>query len=276
MPFRIIKDTIRTSRNVNSLTDFQFRVWVHLITYVDDYGRGSADAELLKGLLFPRRAGVTLRQINDAIGALASKGMISLYEFDGEPYFYFPKWGEHQRIRTKVSKFPEPAASGGESPQMAADGGESPQMAARNQNQNQKPIKKPEPEYTARAPAHTREEDAGDAVFNAFWASYPRKSGEIKGAYMEFLHALDTGATPDEIMAALKWQADEWQREGEPRYIPSPQKWLENRRWEEQRREAGTGKKAGKAGMPLTAEQYAAQTPKPVDMAALKKAVDLI
>ena len=104
----MIKDTIRTSRNVNGLTDFQFRVWVHLITYVDDFGRGSADAELLKGLLFPRRHGITVKQINDAIGALANKGMVILYDIDGEPYLYFPKWGEHQRIRTKVSKFPEP------------------------------------------------------------------------------------------------------------------------------------------------------------------------
>ena len=44
---RMIKETIRTSRSVNNMTDFQFRVWVYLITYVDDYGRGSADSELL-------------------------------------------------------------------------------------------------------------------------------------------------------------------------------------------------------------------------------------
>ena len=134
MPYRMIKDTLRTSRNVSSLTDFQFRVWVHLITYVDDYGRGSADAELLKGILFPRRHGVTIKQIQDAIGALASKDMIRLYDFDGEPYFYFPKWGEHQRIRTKVSKFPEPPAECGELPQSAAECGELPP-----ETRNQKP-----------------------------------------------------------------------------------------------------------------------------------------
>lgn len=137
MPNRMIKETLRTSRNVNSLTDFQFRVWVHLISYVDDFGRGSADAELLKGLLFPRRHGVTVKQIQDAIGTLASKGMVILYESDGEPYFYFPKWGEHQRIRNKVSKFPEPAADCGELPQVAADCGELPLETKPNQVRNQ-------------------------------------------------------------------------------------------------------------------------------------------
>lgn len=108
MSNRIIKESIRTSKNVNSLTDFQFRVWVYLITYVDDYGRGSADPELLKGLVFTRRRGVTEQQISKALADLANTGMITLYEVDGESYLYFPNWDKHQRIQTKKSKFPTP------------------------------------------------------------------------------------------------------------------------------------------------------------------------
>ncbi len=111
MPNRIIKETIRTSKSVNALTDFQFRLWLYLITYVDDFGRGSADPELLKGLVFPRRKGVTEGQISDALTVLANTGMIILYENDGESYFYFPNWGDHQRIQTRHSKFPDPAES---------------------------------------------------------------------------------------------------------------------------------------------------------------------
>lgn len=108
MPNRIIKDTIRTSKKINALTDFQFRLWVYLITYVDDYGRGSADPEIIKGFVFPRRKKVNETDIKDALAALASTGCISLYDIDGESYFCFPSWGEHQRIQTKRSKFPEP------------------------------------------------------------------------------------------------------------------------------------------------------------------------
>lgn len=165
MPNRMIKETLRTSRNVNSLTDFQFRVWVHLISYVDDFGRGSADAELLKGLLFPRRHGVTVKQIQDAIGTLASKGMVILYESDGEPYFYFPKWGEHQRIRNKVSKFPEPAADCGELPQVAADCGELPLETKPSRNQVET---KREAEAKTHAHAPAREDNDLSRVMTFF------------------------------------------------------------------------------------------------------------
>jgi len=61
--------------------------------------------------VFPRRKGITEAQISDALGVLANTGMVTLYEYDGEPYFYFPKWGEHQRIQTKKSRFPDPEES---------------------------------------------------------------------------------------------------------------------------------------------------------------------
>lgn len=108
MPNRIIKESIRTSKTVNTMTDFQFRVWVYLITYVDDYGRGSADPELIKGLVFPRRKRLAESDIEKALEDLAGMGCISLYSVDGESYFYFPNWGNHQRIQSKKSKFPSP------------------------------------------------------------------------------------------------------------------------------------------------------------------------
>lgn len=108
MPNRIIKETIRTSRSANALSDFEFRLFVHLITYADDYGRGSADPELIKGMVFPRRKGVTEAQIAKALDALATVGIVSLYIVDGEPFFQFSAWSKHQQIRAKVSKFPAP------------------------------------------------------------------------------------------------------------------------------------------------------------------------
>ena len=108
MPNRILKESIRTSKKVNALSDFQFRMWAYLITYADDYGRGSADAELIKGIVFPRRRGITESQIKEAFASMASIGIVNLYEVDGEPYFYFPNWDVHQTVRAKKSKFPAP------------------------------------------------------------------------------------------------------------------------------------------------------------------------
>ena len=108
MPNRIIKESIRTSKSITALSDFQFRLWTYLLTYVDDYGRGSADPELLKGFVFPRRKGVTEGTIQKTLAELATIGSVILYEVDGEPYLCFPNWSEHQSVRNKVSKFPAP------------------------------------------------------------------------------------------------------------------------------------------------------------------------
>jgi len=142
VPNRIIKESIRTSKSVNALTDFQFRMWLYLITYVDDYGCGSADPEILKGFVFPRRKGVTESQIRDALTSLANSGMIVLYENDGESYFYFPKWGDHQRIQSKVRKYPDPAestVSHGESRYVTVSHGESPLESNPIQNTESNP-----------------------------------------------------------------------------------------------------------------------------------------
>lgn len=137
MPNRIIKDSIRTSKTVNGMTDFQFRLWVYLITYVDDYGRGSADPELLKGFVFPRRKGITESTIEKALLDLANSGSVLLYEVDGEPYFCFPNWSDHQRIQTKKSKFPAPDDG---SPRLSTvTHGDSPPESESNPNTNPNP-----------------------------------------------------------------------------------------------------------------------------------------
>ena len=114
MPNRIIKESIRTSKKINTLTDFEFRFWTYLITYVDDFGRGSADPELINSIVFPRIRGLTDDEVASTLSRLDSCGCIKLYEFDGEPYFYFPNWGKHQTVRNKKSKYPDPCASTGE------------------------------------------------------------------------------------------------------------------------------------------------------------------
>ena len=69
-----------------------------------------------------------------------------------------------------------------------------------------------------------------DDGFDAFWAAYPKKGGDIKACYMEYLHALDTGATPQMLLQAVEAQKGEW-KNTEKRYIPNPERWLENRGW---------------------------------------------
>lgn len=108
---RMIKETIRTDLQINRLTDFQFRLWTYLLTYVDDYGRGSADPDLVKGFCFPRRKDVTAKSISAGFKELQNEGLVKIYRVDEEVYFYFPSWEKHQRIQAKRSLYPEPPSS---------------------------------------------------------------------------------------------------------------------------------------------------------------------
>jgi hypothetical protein len=238
----MLKETIRTSKKVNGLSDFLFRIWIYLITYVDDYGRGSADPEILKGFVFPRKKGITEQQIEEALHSLANSGMIILYESEGEPFFYFPNWEKHQQIRAKKSRFPvpEPGSILQANPselqapdingyQMISDD----IICARNpiqsnMNTNTNPNTKVNSRARARETAQPEEKDPDG--FEAFWEAYPRKTGDIREAYFAYTEALKTGVTKEELIAAAEAKHKNTAPE-DFKFIPAAEKWLNNKGW---------------------------------------------
>lgn len=159
MPNRIIKESAFTSDKVAQLSDFEFRLWVGLITQADDAGRGDARPAIIKGRVFALRERTTVKDIADALCALAAAGCVSLYSVGGKPYFRFPSWSEHQRVRNAIPKYPGPEEADETppsfdiSPQVAANRGEAQRSAAQSNpiqsNQNPNPIQ----ECSPRAPA---------------------------------------------------------------------------------------------------------------------------
>ena len=105
---RIIKESICTSEKIAGLTDFQFRLWVHLITYVDDFGRGDARPSIIRGKCFPLRERLTNTDIAKGLAELADIGCVNLYTVGGRPYLCLPGWEKHQTVRRKISKIPAP------------------------------------------------------------------------------------------------------------------------------------------------------------------------
>lgn len=213
MPNRIIKDSIRTSKTVNTMTDFQFRLWIFLITYVDDFGRGSADPELLKGFVFPRRKGITETTIKKTLAELANIGSVTLYEVDGEPYLCFPNWGEHQAVRNKVSKFPAPE-----------DGKI---IVASNCEQ----LKSSESKCP-RNPIQSESNTCANAdAFDAFWSAYPKKKNkeDARKAFAKVKAPVET------LLAAIAAQkkSEAWTKD-KGQFIPYPATWLRCGAWEDE------------------------------------------
>lgn len=228
MPNRIIKDSITKSEKLSELTDFQFRLWVHLITYVDDYGRGDARPAIIRGACFPLRDRMTNKDIEKGLADLAGAGCVGLYKVDGKPYLYFPNWEQHQRVRQKVSKCPGPEDCDEETPS-AASCGELPQDAARIQSR----IQNPESESRIQNP-NTRE--TRGAEFEKFWSAYPRKEGKQKAraAFEKVTVPLET------LLEALERQktSAQWTKD-DGQFIPHPATWLNGKRWEDQLPQAG-------------------------------------
>lgn len=108
MPNRVIKESIKRSPQIDSLTWFEEVVFYRLLVTADDFGCMDARPLLLKSELFPIKEGVTKKAVEDAINRLASVGLLQKYEASGMPYVCFPKWELHQRIRTKHRKYPAP------------------------------------------------------------------------------------------------------------------------------------------------------------------------
>lgn len=198
MPNRIIKESLCSSEKISLLTDFEFRLWIGLITQADDTGRGDARPAIIKGHIFPLRDRITVKDISGALHGLAAKGCISLYEIDGRSYFWFPSWAKHQRIRDAKPKFPAPpsdelpfqaensdpdqfAATRGDSRQLAANRGEPPQLAA---NCGLNPIQ-----------SNTIQSNPSSAL-----------SAEIDGIEIELI--LNTG----ELYPVSKSKADRWRQ----------------------------------------------------------------
>lgn len=110
MPDRIIKESAFTSEKIAALTDFEFRVWVGLITMANDRGVGDARPAIIKGRIFALRERLTLRDIDNALRTLAAHGCVSLFTRDGKPYYAFPKWAEYYGAERQTQKQTEEPA----------------------------------------------------------------------------------------------------------------------------------------------------------------------
>ena len=138
MPNRIIKETVRTSEEINELNWFEECLFYRLITAADDNGRFDGRAAVIKGALFPLSEKVTKKAVEDAIAHLVNVGLLRYYEVNDKPYVLFPTWEKHQRVRNKRSKYPAPNDENDNSPQLAATRRLNPIRIQSNPNPNPK------------------------------------------------------------------------------------------------------------------------------------------
>lgn len=217
MPNRVIKESIKRSPQIDSLTWFEEVVFYRLIVTADDYGCVDGRPVLLKNELFPTKDNVTRKSVEDAIRKLVSAGLLRAYEVNGMPYLLFPTWEKHQRIRNKRRKYPEPTEKDfltASCCQMTADCPPESESESKSESES-------ESESNPRAGA-----------FAEFWAAYPRKVG--KEAARRAFAKVPKEAWPLLVPAVNAQKLSrQWQKDG-GQYIPNPATWLNQGRWEDE------------------------------------------
>lgn len=107
MPNRILKESICTSESLDQLNSFQENVFYRLIVNCDDFGRMDARLKVLAARLYPLKD-IRAEQIENALQALSSAGLVTRYNVGGKPFVQMKTWERHQQIRAKKSKYPAP------------------------------------------------------------------------------------------------------------------------------------------------------------------------
>lgn len=105
MANRILRDWT-ASEKIDLLTSSAEVFFTRLIMKADDHGCFHANPKLLKAALFPLRE-VPDSHIEEWLGECSYHGIIQIYSIDGKRYLKIVDF--RQRLRTMVSKFPQPA-----------------------------------------------------------------------------------------------------------------------------------------------------------------------
>ena len=217
MPNRILKESICSSDSINELSWFEECLFYRLIVNCDDYGRFDGRTAIIKNRLFPLKDGITAKSVENALIKLVNAGMVVMYEFDGKPFLYLPRWSEHQSIRNKRSKYPDPS--------------ECEEMKASASNCNQLHANVPVIQSESESKKESESESKTRAMFSEWWGKYPRKVDK-----QDAVKAWDKLKLTDDIYKAImdgleKW-VEYWDERNEPDFIPHPSTWINKRRWE--------------------------------------------
>lgn len=218
MPNRFIKESCRSSKNLDKITDFEERLFWRLITTADDFGRFQACPSLVRASCFPYRS-ISLVNIEKALLGLQSNSLIILYSVGDRQYGEFSTWEKHQgKARARNSKYPN-----------RLDGS----MLADEINCLQLKVVPDNLVHSPNTNTNTNLDslNSSESEFEQFWKAYPKKIGGRKNALRAWNKAKDRPSIQNILMAIeLAKQTEQWKRDS-GQYIPYPATWINQGRW---------------------------------------------
>lgn len=110
---RTVKPEFFRSRSLSRVSIPARVTFAGLWCEADDCGNGIADADILKGALWPKTAEVSVADVEAHLLELAAEH-ITLYVVDGERYFSVVQWAKHQASAYRRGEAKHPGPDQGE------------------------------------------------------------------------------------------------------------------------------------------------------------------
>ena len=229
------------STKVSALSHLEFRVWVDAELVADDFG------VLPDSPAIVRAGNDALSSCPDdvirvALDALVKVGLMLAFRHQSQAYLCDPRWQDFQKIvYPRRTYYPAPG------PEVFRKLSVETQKLFRNLHPSLQKVSASRARYananaersTQTLPSSNGEEPEKGAVgpveFAAFWSAYPRKTG--KGAALRIWVKMRPPL--DAVITALDWQRQsaDWTKDG-GQFIPHPSTYLNERRWEDEPRQA--------------------------------------
>lgn len=251
---RTIKPEFFTSPDTASVSHTARLLYVAMWCLADDYGRGEMNMLQLRAFAFPEEdqwLDSELQRQSKEFQSLCKEVVngfgIDVYKHRGRTFYSIPSWDEHQKTQRRAkSKHPAPDDPDSSPDQRfsVSEGASESLQGSSERTQGKTPLGtgkgNMEREHRnisseASSDLSARRSDARPIeyppAFEDWWKTYPRRrNASKKDAAKQWAEATKT-IDPAEL---LRLTASYAENPGvdDARYIPHPQKWLRDRRWE--------------------------------------------
>lgn len=110
MPSRMVREGLLDSDPLRSAGEPAEILFTRLMLVADDYGRFDGRVTVICRRCWPL-GGPSEPDVSQRLAALVREKLITLYESDGKPYIYLPKFNQRLRLKNP-SKYPDPPGEG--------------------------------------------------------------------------------------------------------------------------------------------------------------------
>ena len=198
MPNRILKESITTSCEIDSLTAEEERLFYRLVVVCDDFGRMDARPQIIRAKCFPLKIdAVKDKDIDKWLGSLVKHNLVTIYEVNNKKYLQMVTWEKHQQKRAKHSKYPAPE-----------NGTISNDINCNHSQSNVTDVRE----------SRIEKRECEAEQFELFWEKYPRKK-EKQAAFTKWKTCVKEDDPEDIIKAAENYAAECKQKKQEVQFI---------------------------------------------------------